>query len=176
MKYRKKSLVVDAFRTEEKLIISTLEGDMIAEPGDWIVTGVKGEQYPVKPDIFEQTYELITDRQAFLENCELFDEWKNYCAMCKNVNDYSLPIGELSIQVEPVFAGDEYPYRVAVTVGDKKIQAVGATLSSAITTGLHMAGFPQVVPKELARILFWRYGPPHMEWWKDAIKALEQGI
>ena len=39
------------------LVIHTLEGAMRAEPGDWIVRGVKGEGYPVKPDIFELTYE-----------------------------------------------------------------------------------------------------------------------
>ena len=39
------------------IVISTLEGKMKAEPGDWIIKGVKGEFYPCKPDIFEQTYE-----------------------------------------------------------------------------------------------------------------------
>lgn len=38
--------------------ISTLEGGHIVCPGDWIITGVKGEHYPCKPDIFEMTYEL----------------------------------------------------------------------------------------------------------------------
>ncbi len=38
--------------------IETLEGRMHVCGGDWIVTGVKGERYPVKPDIFEQTYRL----------------------------------------------------------------------------------------------------------------------
>jgi hypothetical protein len=37
--------------------IKTLEGVMTVCPGDWIVTGVNGERYPVKPDIFEKTYE-----------------------------------------------------------------------------------------------------------------------
>lgn len=39
--------------------IHTLEGDMKAEKGDYIIKGVKGEFYPCKPDIFEQTYELL---------------------------------------------------------------------------------------------------------------------
>lgn len=39
--------------------IDTLEGGHIVCPGDWIVTGLKGEYYPVKPDIFEKTYERI---------------------------------------------------------------------------------------------------------------------
>ena len=39
------------------LIIPTLEGDMFARFGSFIVKGVQGEFYPVKPDIFEATYE-----------------------------------------------------------------------------------------------------------------------
>ena len=37
--------------------IDTLEGGHIVCPGDWIITGVGGEMYPCKPDIFEKTYE-----------------------------------------------------------------------------------------------------------------------
>ena len=37
--------------------IETLEGCMRVSPGDWIITGVNGEHYPCKPDIFEATYE-----------------------------------------------------------------------------------------------------------------------
>lgn len=37
--------------------IDTLEGGHIVCPGDWIITGVKGERYPCKPDVFEATYE-----------------------------------------------------------------------------------------------------------------------
>ena len=39
--------------------ISTLEGIMTANAGDWIIKGVKGEFYPCKPDIFEKTYEKV---------------------------------------------------------------------------------------------------------------------
>jgi len=42
------------------LVINTLEGDMLADDGDWIIKGVAGEFYPCKPDIFEKTYENIT--------------------------------------------------------------------------------------------------------------------
>lgn len=41
------------------MIIPTLEGDMHASVGDYIITGVNGEQYPCKPDIFEKTYEVV---------------------------------------------------------------------------------------------------------------------
>lgn len=41
------------------LIIPTLEGQMRADPGDWVIRGIKGEFYPCKPDIFEATYEEV---------------------------------------------------------------------------------------------------------------------
>lgn len=43
---------------EIKAVIETLEGDMTASIGDWIIKGVNGEFYPCKPYIFEKTYEL----------------------------------------------------------------------------------------------------------------------
>jgi len=39
--------------------MNTLEGIMQVTPGDWIITGVMGEHYPCKPDIFEMTYEPV---------------------------------------------------------------------------------------------------------------------
>jgi hypothetical protein len=80
MKFRKKPVVIDAViwtgsNTEEVsdfckgglkfsagdthlgLTIPTLEGDHQANPGDYIIRGVKGEYYPCKPDIFVMTYE-----------------------------------------------------------------------------------------------------------------------
>ena len=41
--------------------IKTLEGTMIAYAGDYIIQGVRGELYPCKPDIFEQTYECVEE-------------------------------------------------------------------------------------------------------------------
>ncbi len=41
----------------EQFWIATLEGGHVVTPGDWIITGVRGEKYPCKPDIFEETYE-----------------------------------------------------------------------------------------------------------------------
>lgn len=85
MKYRKKPVVIEAMKLEHKNIkpiwewmgpaytshattgddqtlslrIKTLEGEMLAWEGDWIIKGVKGEFYPCKPDIFEATYEKV---------------------------------------------------------------------------------------------------------------------
>lgn len=82
-KYRKKPIVIDAVKyTSDNLleildfmgreavstfmkgsdfIIVTLEGNMTAKIGDYIIKGIKGEFYPCKPDIFEATYEKVEE-------------------------------------------------------------------------------------------------------------------
>jgi len=81
MRYRKKPVVVEAIQywpgqtcrqvaefmavshnehdcfDDAEWAVETLEGLMWAHPGDWIVRGVEGEFYPVKPSIFDATYE-----------------------------------------------------------------------------------------------------------------------
>ncbi len=53
-----KTLGLSSLRTiDSKLVIPTLEGEMLASLGDYIIKGVKGEFYPCKPDIFEMSYE-----------------------------------------------------------------------------------------------------------------------
>ena len=74
MKYRKKPVVVEAFRygydelpewfdkkmlCGTKVFVDTLEGRMIGNFGDFIIKGVNGEFYPCKPDIFAKTYEAV---------------------------------------------------------------------------------------------------------------------
>lgn len=84
-RYRKKPVVIEAVQWDGKmttiepllsrstvtevgqdfidpdLIIPTLEGEMRAKVGDWIILGVAGELYPCKPDIFAETYEQAGD-------------------------------------------------------------------------------------------------------------------
>ncbi len=77
MKFRKKPVVIEAVQLTPEtvdeaiafcggsikshpmtgVVIETLEGDMLASNGDWIIKGIKGEFYPCKPDIFEATYD-----------------------------------------------------------------------------------------------------------------------
>lgn len=54
-----------------KLLVATLEGPLTASDGDWIIKGVKGEFYPCKPDIFEATYETISET-SILPRADLF--------------------------------------------------------------------------------------------------------
>jgi hypothetical protein len=77
-KYRKKPVVIEAVQwtgnnpeaisefcgdfvswPEGNPQFATLEGDLYAREGDWIIKGVKGEFYPCKPDIFAATYEAV---------------------------------------------------------------------------------------------------------------------
>lgn len=78
MKYRKKPVVIDAYQTGKEVVIHTLEGDMKASPGDYIITGVNGEQYPCKPDIFEKTYERydVLDDNPRPLGCDDIEEWR----------------------------------------------------------------------------------------------------
>ena len=64
MRFRKKPVVIDAVRLTRPVTIETLEGNMRGEVGDWLITGVKGEQYPCKPDVFAQTYEPEDEEAA----------------------------------------------------------------------------------------------------------------
>lgn len=52
---------VDRVRQDKGFHIQTLEGDMFASIGDWVIKGINGEFYPCKPDIFAKTYEPIKD-------------------------------------------------------------------------------------------------------------------
>ena len=77
MKFRKKPVVIEATQwwkpgdhpevfsdSEGDSRIDTLEGDIhFVTAGDWIITGVKGEVYACKPDIFDMTYEPVSDSQ-----------------------------------------------------------------------------------------------------------------
>lgn len=59
--YVKKPIVVFAEEIKEPIEVRTLEGTMRGNPGDMLITGVKGEKYPCQKDIFEATYELAPD-------------------------------------------------------------------------------------------------------------------
>ena len=57
-KFRKKPVLIEAVRNDGPAYdIVTMEGTMRCDTGDWEITGVKGEKYPCKPDIFEATYD-----------------------------------------------------------------------------------------------------------------------
>ena len=51
----------------DRLLIETLEGVMVAELGDYIVKGVHGEFYPVKENIFNETYDIVVLGEEFYD-------------------------------------------------------------------------------------------------------------
>ena len=53
------NFIVGSRNAKVGLVIPTLEGDMIASSGDYIIKGINGEYYPCKPDIFHKTYEEV---------------------------------------------------------------------------------------------------------------------
>lgn len=70
--------VYDDSSGKDLIYIDTLEGVMIATINDYIVKGKKGEFYPVKPDIFEQTYDILPDVIKADYIChEEWTEWSN---------------------------------------------------------------------------------------------------
>lgn len=80
-KFRKKPVEVTAWQTEQEMYIDTLEGKMHAVPGDWIITGVHGEQYPCKPDIFEETYEPVEEPEQSIGSV-------NFKEMLREMHDF----------------------------------------------------------------------------------------
>lgn len=56
---RKKPVMVEAIEMHEGFTVETLEGVMTGNAGDFLITGVNGEHYPCKPDIFHKTYDFI---------------------------------------------------------------------------------------------------------------------
>ena len=87
-KYRKKPVIIEAIQylrednigetidfinkegvlfystRKNEYYIKTLEGDMFISKSDYIIKGVQGEFYPCKPDIFEQTYEIVEEENT----------------------------------------------------------------------------------------------------------------
>ncbi|MEH2384913.1 MAG: hypothetical protein V7K14_03780 [Nostoc sp.] len=59
MKFRKKPVVIEATQITSKMTVETLEGVMTGNSGDWLITGVKNEQYFCKDEIFKLTYDPV---------------------------------------------------------------------------------------------------------------------
>lgn len=72
----KKKFVIEATQITERIEIVTLEGTMVGEPGDWLCTGIRGEQYLCKDDIFRVTYEPVANDEKSRVNikCSVSDD------------------------------------------------------------------------------------------------------
>lgn len=56
---RKKPVVVQSAQINEEFIVDTLEGPLKGHAGDYLIVGVRGERYPIRKDIFEETYDWV---------------------------------------------------------------------------------------------------------------------
>ena len=61
-KYVKKPVQVGAMQINEKFEVVTMEGIMTGKAGDYLIQGIMGELYPCDKEIFEKSYDLLTDR------------------------------------------------------------------------------------------------------------------
>ena len=59
--YRKLPVTVEAIPLADKTSVETDSGTLVGQPGDWLVSGVNGSQYPCDAKIFEETYEPVAD-------------------------------------------------------------------------------------------------------------------
>ena len=57
--FRKKPVEIYARQLTERCTIHTREGELVGEPGDWLITGVEGEVYPCGDSIFRKTYDVV---------------------------------------------------------------------------------------------------------------------
>lgn len=58
-RYRKKPIVIEAVQLTRPMTVHTLEGVMTGNIGDWLITGIEGEQYFCKDSVFKSTYERV---------------------------------------------------------------------------------------------------------------------
>lgn len=118
MKFKKRPVVIEAIQLEftttsqqecinftggkakkgfaGSVIIPTLEGNMTANTGDWIIKGVNGEFYPCKPLIFAKTYEpvekidkLEVKKMTEDEAKEFIEKWNKECQKINNYDIYN---------------------------------------------------------------------------------------
>lgn len=74
------------------LFIPTLEGEMRADPHDYIIKGVNGEFYPCKPDIFEKTYSVVNENQFSFDELgiPLAEVGERLLALNENLANYGI--------------------------------------------------------------------------------------
>lgn len=116
-RYQKRPVIVEAFRHQgEPFVIKTLEGDMAVETGAWVVRGVKGEYYPVRNDIFLETYvSRESNIVKELVRTSAMNELKAISAECNRIrhpfqNIYPMWNGKpLSLALNEIIAALELP-------------------------------------------------------------------
>jgi hypothetical protein len=148
-KYRKKPVMIEALQWDgmnydeiskfvgsnilhnskkETIEIHTLEGNMTASKGDYIIRGVDGEFYPCKPDVFKKTYEKATSEPS--SGSELTEEQKAAVANLLGILLNALPPEFIAKGSRQMFAqnrdGDIVSLRDAI---DDDLSVLGMTIT-----------------------------------------------
>ena len=162
------------------LIIPTLEGDMKALPGDWIIKGVNGEYYPCKPDVFEKSYNVVEDNNGILSegekrvrttfnvlSLETVDIAKQL--MAEAINLLSRDQNDVASYYYDSINTSQYrellaDYQREVATAKTKIEEAAMWTVKALTNNIHVA------PKTEKNI------PPHQERVINELKELELKI
>ena len=153
----KKLSTVMTSDVDVKLIIPTLEGDMKASKGDYIIKGIKGEFYPCKPDVFKSTYNVVEDNNGILSEGEkrvrtnfnvssskLVDEAKQLMAKAINLlsNDQNDVSSYYYNRVNTVqyreLSGD---YQREIATAKTKIEEASMWAVKALTNDIHVVSF-----------------------------------
>ena len=162
------------------LTIPTLEGDMKALPGDWIIKGVNGEYYPCKPDVFEKSYNVVEDNNGILSegekrvrttfnvlSLETVDIAKQL--MAEAINLLSRDQNDVASYYYDNINTTQYrelsaDYQREVATAKTKIEEAAMWTVKALTNNIHVA------PKTEKNI------PPHQERVINELKELELKI
>lgn len=175
---------LDTVYTELKepleLKIPTLEGDMKASKGDYIIKGIKGEFYPCKPDVFKSTYNVVEDNNGILSegekrvrttfnvlSLETVDIAKQL--MAEAINLLSRDQNDVASYYYDSINTTQYrelsaDYQREVATAKTKIEEAAMWTVKALTNNIHVA------PKTEKNI------PPHQERVINELKELELKI
>lgn len=66
-----------------QICVNTMEGEYLPKPGNYIIIGVRGEIYPIDPDVFKETYDIVVVERPPLEYCSTCHDIVGHaCIVC----------------------------------------------------------------------------------------------
>ena len=180
---KKLDIIYTELKEPLELKIPTLEGDMKASKGDYIIKGIKGEFYPCKPDIFKSTYNVVEDNNGILSEGEKRVRTNFNVSAAKTVDTTKQLMAEAinllttdqnsvasyyydnlnTIQYRDL-SGD---YQREVATAKTKIEEAAMCAVKALTNDIHVVAFTPTTEKNI---------PPHQERVINELKELELKI
>lgn len=111
--YVKKPIPIQAVQQPKEFIVETLEGTMKGKKGDYLITGIKGEQYPCDKDVFEESYVLESEQEPMVAKNsselgrELMEYINEYITNVKPLTKAQI-IGELYLMINSIANGEVF--------------------------------------------------------------------